>query len=209
MGVREIVQRARALRKTPTDAERTMWQALRGKQIEGFRFRRQRPIGKYIVDFVCLDAKLVVELDGGQHAEQLQYDKRRTVALKKEGFRVLRFWNNEVFENLAGVLEMVRAELLRDGSHNPIPAFTLPREGVHMRALSPKSAFHGAESSVEASPFNTATKDPFPCKGGEARVSQRMRCACRTAFRCSETCALQGDWDGVGSAATTPKRTQE
>jgi very-short-patch-repair endonuclease len=95
---------ASALRTHMTDAETRVWQALRGKQLEGHKFRRQQAIGSYIVDFVCLEAKVVIELDGGQHAETVHYDSRRDAWLESEGFRVLRFWNNDVMENLEGVL---------------------------------------------------------------------------------------------------------
>jgi very-short-patch-repair endonuclease len=91
MGLRPIVSFARHLRKNSTDVERLLWQHLRGRQLEQFRFRRQRPIGKYVVDFVCLEAKLVIELDGSQHVERLAYDDARTVFLSEQGFRVLRF----------------------------------------------------------------------------------------------------------------------
>jgi very-short-patch-repair endonuclease len=102
------IERARRLRKDMTDAERQLWQKLRGRQTGG-RFRRQAPIGPYIVDFVAFDHRLVVELDGGQHAEpeQADHDQRRTAFLEVEGFRVLRFWNNEVLGNTEGVLESI------------------------------------------------------------------------------------------------------
>ena len=111
VAVRAIVAAARKLRRRSTDVERTLWQQIRNKQIAEFRFRRQRPIGKYIVDFVCLDAKLIVELDGGQHGEDVAYDTRRTAFLESLGFRVLRFWNNEVIENMEGVLARVLEQL--------------------------------------------------------------------------------------------------
>ncbi len=109
MGVRKAVQRARELRKNPTDTERKLWHHIRDKQIENFRFRRQRPIGKYIVDFICLEANLVVELDGGQQ----QYDAERTKYLTAQGLHVLRYWNNDVIQNIEGVLEDIRAALMR------------------------------------------------------------------------------------------------
>ena len=96
--------RARRLRKNLTDAEQLLWRRLRRKQIAGHRFRRQAPIGPYVVDFVCHDRKIVIELDGGQHADQVEQDARRDKLLAEQGFRVLRFWNNEVFENLDGVV---------------------------------------------------------------------------------------------------------
>jgi len=103
---------ARALRGNQTEAEKVLWRRLRGKQVEGFRFRRQVPIGPYIADFVCQSVKLIVEVDGGQHAERAEYDEKRTAVLEGAGYRVLRVWNNEVFENLDGVLVRVREVLL-------------------------------------------------------------------------------------------------
>jgi very-short-patch-repair endonuclease len=97
-------ERARDLRSHPTEVEAKLWQALRGKHMMGHRFRRQQPIGVYIADFACLEAKLLVELDGGQHAEAITYDERRTAWLESQGYRVLRFWNNDVMHNMEGVL---------------------------------------------------------------------------------------------------------
>ena len=103
--------RARALRKSTTDAERKLWSVLRRLQIDGHRFRRQHPIGVYVVDFVCLAEKLVIEVDGGQHAENIQADDARTAWLESSGYRVLRFWNNDVLGNTDGVVEEIRAAL--------------------------------------------------------------------------------------------------
>ena len=128
-GVRRIVAAARKLRRTSTDVERKLWHRIRDKQIDNFRFRRQRPIGKYIVDFICLDAKLIVELDGGQHANDVTHDERRTAFLKSLGYRVLRFCNSEVVENLDGVLERLRGELL-NANANPTLALPLAGEGI-------------------------------------------------------------------------------
>ncbi len=94
-----------------TDVERLLWQALRGKQINGHRFRRQHPIGQYIADFACIEQKMVVELDGGQHQEQLAYDEQRTNFLRTHGWQVLRFWNNDVLDNLTGVLSTIAEKL--------------------------------------------------------------------------------------------------
>jgi very-short-patch-repair endonuclease len=99
--------RARDLRRDSTDAEKTLWSHLREKQLGGKRFRRQRPIGKYIVDFVCLESQLIVELDGGQHQESTGYDTARTTALNELGFTVIRFWNNEVLGEMDGVKEAI------------------------------------------------------------------------------------------------------
>jgi very-short-patch-repair endonuclease len=98
---------ARHLRKNLTDAERRLWFHLRHEQLDGSRFRRQAPIGCYIVDFVSFDRNLIVELDGGQHAVQIESDAARTAWLNSQGFRVLRFWNNQVFEELESVLETI------------------------------------------------------------------------------------------------------
>jgi very-short-patch-repair endonuclease len=95
-----------------TEPERKLWWLLRRKQLQGFRFRRQVPIGPYIADFACHSARLVVELDGGQHTVQAAYDDRRTHWLATAGYRVLRFWNAEVFTNSDGVLETIRLALL-------------------------------------------------------------------------------------------------
>ncbi|MEM9684317.1 MAG: DUF559 domain-containing protein [Pseudomonadota bacterium] len=95
-----------------------MWQALRNRRLGGYKFRRQRTIGPYVVDFVCLDAGLVIECDGGQHAHRKGKDDVRTAFIEDEGFRVLRFWNNEVTNHLPGVLEVVLTSL-RDASPSP------------------------------------------------------------------------------------------
>lgn len=105
--------RARQLRKTMTDAEQCVWRYLRGRQIEGFRFRRQVPICGYVVDFLCPQARLIVEIDGGQHALQSGYDARRTAALERHGYRVLRYWNHEVLQHVEAVVADVHLHLTR------------------------------------------------------------------------------------------------
>lgn len=98
---KQTLQFARSLRKGQTDAEQALWQELRNAQL-GVKFRRQQPIGKYIVDFVSMDLHLIIEVDGGQHNESA-HDKQRDTFLRDEGYQVLRFWNNEVLENIDGV----------------------------------------------------------------------------------------------------------
>ena len=105
---------ARKLRKNMTNAERLLWRHLRNRQLGGYKFRRQRPIGSYIVDFVCLEKKLVVEVDGGQHAGQLELDAKRSGYLEDKGYRVLRFWNNEVLTETESVLTFVLSSLGRN-----------------------------------------------------------------------------------------------
>ncbi len=101
--MRQIHHHARELRAAPTDAERKLWQGLRGRQLLGFKFRRQYPIAGYIADFACPEARLVVELDGGQHQQQQTYDDERTRKMAVNGYRVLRFWNHEVLLNTQDV----------------------------------------------------------------------------------------------------------
>src|SRR3984957_15771347 len=100
--------RARAMCAAPTDAELRLWRLLRDRRLSGFKFRRQVPVGPYIVDFLCVGAKLIVEADGSQHAESPR-DTARDAYLVRQGWKVLRFWNNEVLRNREGVLETIFA----------------------------------------------------------------------------------------------------
>ena len=111
VGVKGLTGVARRLRKHSTDSEQHLWRHLRDKQIEGFKFRRQQSIGGYVVDFVNLEEKVVVELDGGQHALD-GGDKIRDEWLRAEGYKVLRFWDNQVWSSLEGVLEKIRDALV-------------------------------------------------------------------------------------------------
>ena len=113
----------RSLRSNMTDAERLLWKRLRGCQIQGFKFRRQHPFGDFILDFVCLERKLAIEIDGGQHNESAQ-DQIRDQALENAGFRVVRFWNNQVLNELDAVVEAIWLELGRLNPHpsNPPPS---------------------------------------------------------------------------------------
>jgi very-short-patch-repair endonuclease len=104
---------ARTLRKDPTDAERLLWGHLRRRQLADFKFRRQHSVGPYICDFACLEASVIVELDGSQHAEQSDYDARRDSFPRSRGFRVLRFWNKDVLTHTAVVLETIFQALQR------------------------------------------------------------------------------------------------
>jgi very-short-patch-repair endonuclease len=103
--------RARELRHSLTDAERKLWRELRHRRLDGYKFRRQVWIGSYIVDFVCVEQQLIVEIDGGQHATAVAYDAHRTAQLENRGYRVVRFWNNDVLGNTEGVLQSLLAEL--------------------------------------------------------------------------------------------------
>jgi len=107
------------LRNTPTDSESKLWQRLRHRQLDGCKFRRQHPFGDFILDFVCLERKVIVELDGSQHADAAGYDEARSRFLEISGFIVLRFWNNEVLENLEGVLEVILRTLSDRATPSP------------------------------------------------------------------------------------------
>ncbi len=104
-------QQARRLRRDTTEAEKKLWKVLRANQLSGAKFRRQFPVGPYITDFACWEARLIIELDGGQHADS-KTDAHRTRYLEGKGFRVIRFWNNEVLENLEGVLSQIQIVLI-------------------------------------------------------------------------------------------------
>jgi very-short-patch-repair endonuclease len=112
---------ARQLRRNSTDAERRLWYRLRNYQIGKAKFRRQAPIGRYIADFVCFENGLIVELDGSQHIDRASEDEERTDWLNSQGFRVMRFWNHQIFEELDSILEAIGLELQNPPHPNPPP----------------------------------------------------------------------------------------
>jgi very-short-patch-repair endonuclease len=138
--------RARQLCGNLTDAERVLWRELRQHQL-GARFRRQFPIPPYIVDFACLEAKLIVEADGGQHATS-RYDESRDARLTAKGWRILRLWNNDILSNRAGVLQIIAEALGTYPYPNPPP---LAGEGVSIQ-LAPLSPVEIATSANLSSP---------------------------------------------------------
>lgn len=105
--------KARRLRSDMTEAEQALWLQLRDRRLAGFKFRRQFPVGPFFADFACWQAKLIVELDGGQHSVQAAYDQQRTSFLKRQGFTVIRFWNDEVLLNWEGVRQVILWNLQR------------------------------------------------------------------------------------------------
>ena len=113
-------QLARALRKNQTDAEKVLWARLRNRQIEGRKFRRQQVIGPYIADFLCLEPKVVIEVDGGQHAAKTEQDAQRTCYLQSLGYQVLRFWNHDVLREPDAVLDAIRLAIISPHP-NPLP----------------------------------------------------------------------------------------
>jgi len=114
-------KQAISLRKNPTDAEKRLWSCLRRRQIAGIRFRRQVSIDPYVVDFASHEAKLVIEVDGGQHDHGSAKERARTHRIEEDGFRVVRFWNSEVLGNIEGVVLSIEAELSADPPPQPSP----------------------------------------------------------------------------------------
>jgi len=102
-----LKHRARYLRKTITEAEKRLWYFLRDRRLDGYKFSRQCVLEPYIVDFICREKQLILEIDGGQHANNFLYDEKRTLFLQMQGFQLLRFWNNDVLKNTEGVLESI------------------------------------------------------------------------------------------------------
>ena len=117
-------ERARSLRRALTRAELALWAHIRGRQLGGVKFVRQEPIGRFYVDFVCRDRRLIIELDGGQHSESLE-DRRRDSELHTLGYRVIRIWNNDVIDNLDAVLQMLLSEL----EESPLTPALSPQAG--------------------------------------------------------------------------------
>ena len=118
-----------------SDAEKALWCLLRRRQILGLKFRRQHPFGDHILDFVCLENRLVIEVDGGQHVKQAEYDENRTQKLQAAGFRVIRFWDNEVLKEIESVKEKIWLVVRKLESHPPP---NLPLEGGEVREMAPK-----------------------------------------------------------------------
>ena len=108
--MKEQIKNSRQLRKNMTLQEKKLWSVIRNRQFFGYRFRRQFPIGQYIVDFICREKKIIIEIDGGQHNEDINvyYDNRRTEYLIAEGYKVIRFWNNDIDKNIGGVYEKLK-----------------------------------------------------------------------------------------------------
>ncbi len=137
--------RARELRQTSPEAERAVWSALRNRQLDGYKFRRQHPVGMFFADFACVEARLIVELDGGQHfeADAIESDRRRSEALQRSGFQVLRFDNHQVLTEREGLLSAILQWLQ---AHHPHPS-PLPQAGEGANTSSPvPSAGKGANT---------------------------------------------------------------
>jgi very-short-patch-repair endonuclease len=156
---------ARRLRKNLTDAEKRLWRALRRDQLLGLNFRRQHPIGPYVLDFYCSALALAVEIDGGQHnyADKRLSDERRSRLLSNKGIRVVRFWNNEVLQNIEGVLsEIARFAEARHCNGTPSPALPLSGGGRRREPRKPSGGSPSATRSINPSGSASLTS---PCKG--------------------------------------------
>ena len=130
---KKMTKIAKRLRKNMTDAEKLLWSKIRNRQL-GVKFRRQQPVGRYIVDFICFEEQIIIEVDGGQHSQNKE-DEIRDKWFMAKGFKVLRFWNNDVLRNVRGVVEDIREELLspslnpsRQGRENSSPSLPLERK---------------------------------------------------------------------------------
>lgn len=121
-----LLNNAKALRRNMTEAEQKLWYHLRAHRFMGRKFKRQKPLGRYVVDFVCMDEKLIIELDGGQHADAVGYDRQRDAWLRSQGYTVLRFWNNEMLNETESVLERIRVALSVEKTLSTAP---LPQAG--------------------------------------------------------------------------------
>jgi very-short-patch-repair endonuclease len=115
----KVLNNAKILRSNQTEAEQQLWNHLRAHRFLDLKFKRQKPIGRYIVDFVCVERRLIIEIDGGQHAEQVEYDQHRDAWLRGQGYTILRFWNNEVIQQMEGVLEQILVTLTLSPSPSP------------------------------------------------------------------------------------------
>ena len=131
-GMKNIRVKARQLRRDQTDAEQTLWARLRDRQLCGAKFRRQHPVGPFVADFCCPQRKLVVELDGGQHAEEVAADHKRSRFLEEQGYRVLRFWNHDVLKDTVAVLERI-AEALNYPHPIPLPGRARVKEKLRVK----------------------------------------------------------------------------
>lgn len=128
-GGKEVLRgRAKAMRSEPTPAEHRLWQILRAKRLAGFKFKRQLPVDRYIVDFACPARRLIIEADGGQHSES-ERDTQRDAYLRSQGFRILRFWNNDILNNLEGVAQLIAAALSTPHPAQASPESPSPSRG--------------------------------------------------------------------------------
>ena len=142
---------ARILRCEMTDGERLLWRKLRFEQL-GFKFRRQHPLGSYVADFACLAPKLIIEIDGSQHADQLAYDTKRDVFFRQHGFDVMRFPANLPFVDLQSIVAAIYNRVTELSALAPIPAFPPKGEGARKSASASPGKYAGSPSRITPSP---------------------------------------------------------
>jgi len=200
--------RAREFRRAPTEAEDFVWQELRGRAFQSLKFRRQFPLGNYIVDFVCLERRLIIELDGGQHNEPAdrQYDAARDAWLRSQGFRVLRFWNNDVFEDWEAVAEGI----WKGARDTPSPTTPLPpgERGEREKEAPPQSEavahrirLAGIDAPQLAQPFGKKAREVL-----FAKVFLERSCTSeRSSGSRTEQMSPQGTQECVLRSATDPR----
>lgn len=158
-----IRNRARVLRKNMTDAELRLWSRLRRRQVNGFRFRRQFPLGRYVVDFICLEVRLIVELDGGQHAENVESDRKRDEWLHAQNFKVLRFWNGQVLQETDADLEAIMVALNSTPPPQPSPA---RGEGEFVKGAGENCRCRSSPVRRDGDPGTDPRLVPPPLEGG-------------------------------------------
>jgi very-short-patch-repair endonuclease len=156
---KELLENAKELRANQTPHENELWYELRANRFADVKFKRQQPIGNYIVDFVALSEKLVIELDGGQHADNVEYDRERDMYLMEQGYRVIRVWNSEWSTNRSGVLDTIYFALFPENNHHPLPPLrgTLPPQGG-----GDESDDHPLGDDFDDIPFNDTQFAPPP-----------------------------------------------
>ncbi|HDQ99768.1 MAG TPA: endonuclease domain-containing protein [candidate division WOR-3 bacterium] len=153
--------RARLLRRRSTDAERLLWSKLRDRRLAGAHFRRQHPVGPFVVDFCCLDARLIIEVDGGEHSVRVRQDQNRDQFLAGRGFRVLRFWNHEVLRQTEAILQAIAAAL--PPHLDPLPAGERKRKGIACRQMAGRAVSNHAGRRRTTS--TTDATSPLPGQG--------------------------------------------
>ena len=186
------LDRARSLRRTDADAEMQLWQALRSRQLTGWKFRRQHPVGPFVVDFVCLAASIVIEVDGAHHAEQRVKDAARTRFIESKGFRVVRFDDGQVLRELDAVLEVIRLALEAaphpsplpvDGAREPMTMDAPAAQETADKEPSPRSRGEGTVRGKDmAAPLNPAPRpNPLPVDGAREPMTMEAPAAQETA----------------------------